>query len=72
MKSAFHSLSREDLATRFPEARQLSVYDGQRLLGFVIDREKKGEVFAFDADDRALGAFADRKAAVAAVGGGLQ
>jgi hypothetical protein len=44
----------------------LSVYDGQRCIGFIIARGKTG-VEAFDVNDRSLGIFASMKAAFVAV-----
>jgi hypothetical protein len=46
-----------------PQTAMLSVYDGQRCLGHVIKRGKRG-FEAFDADDNRLGVFpSDHEAA---------
>lgn len=47
--------------------RQISVYDGQQLLGFVIERSDKSCV-AKDASDSKLGRFPTLQQAVNAVG----
>jgi hypothetical protein len=46
-----------------PQTAMLSVYDGQRCLGHIIVRGKRG-FEAFDADDNSLGVFpSDHEAA---------
>ena len=39
-----------------PQSAMLSVYDGQRCLGRILQRGKRGYE-AFDADDNSLGTF---------------
>jgi hypothetical protein len=49
-----------------PTTAMLSIYDGQRCIGFMVLRGKCG-VEAFDADGNSLGTFADQKRAADAV-----
>ena len=49
-----------------PQTAMLSVYDGQRCLGHIIVRGKRG-FEAFDADDNSLGVFESDSAAADAV-----
>ena len=61
--------TRESLFERYPDAHYLSVYDGQVRLGFIVDLGSGEPSFAYDRHDRWLGAFRNRKLAMAAVGG---
>jgi hypothetical protein len=49
-----------------PQTAMLSVYDGQRCLGHIIVRGKRG-FEAFDADDNSLGTFSTEHEAADAV-----
>jgi hypothetical protein len=49
-----------------PSTGMLSVYDGRRYLGAIIWRNREGFA-AFDTEDRTLGFFKTREAAIAAV-----
>ena len=61
--------TREALLKRFPAAHNLSVYDGQVRLGFIVDLRSGKRSYAYGQDGHSIGAFCNRKAAMAAVGG---
>jgi hypothetical protein len=48
------------------QPRILSVYDGRRAIGFLIQRGRSG-VEAFDADGASIGLFSNQREAAAAV-----
>ena len=56
---------REATPHRFATKYLLSVYAGQRCLGFLLSR--RDGVEAFDIDDRSLGIFPDQKSAADAI-----
>jgi hypothetical protein len=47
--------------------RERSVYDGQRLLGILVDNEKSGFVLAWDVQRRFLGRFQTQREAANAI-----
>jgi hypothetical protein len=49
-----------------PQSAMLSVYDGQRCLGRILQRGKRGYE-AFDADDNSLGIFSTTNEAANAI-----
>ena len=63
------SHTREALLNRFPEADNLSIYDGRTLLGFIVDLGSRKPSYGYAVDGRSIGAFRTRTAAMAAVGG---
>jgi hypothetical protein len=50
----------------------LAVYDGQRLLGTLIENEKIGLVLAWDAERKLLGRFCNAKAAADSISASVQ
>jgi hypothetical protein len=54
------------MSKRVPVTAMLSVYDGQRSIGFVLARSKSGHE-AFDVEGTSLGLYPKQKAAMAAV-----
>lgn len=63
-------IPRRENALPMTTDRQISVYDGQQLLGFLIERSDKSCV-AKDASGHKLGSFPNLQKAVAAVGDGV-
>lgn len=55
------------MARHSANAHDLAVYDGRDRIGTVIDIDGRHEAHAFDAEDRPLGTFRDRRVAAAAV-----
>jgi hypothetical protein len=69
---ASQAFSRDRLERRFPAAENLSVYDGQTLLGFVLACARLLPSYAFGADQQVIVAFDPPKAAVEATHGAAQ
>ena len=63
-ESKYHTL--ESFSKRLPKATTVAVCDGRQLLGFVLG-EPRRPYRAFNPDQRLIGCFPTRKAAIAAV-----
>jgi hypothetical protein len=61
--------TRDALLKHVPEAHNLSVYDGQTRIGFIVDLGVRKPSHAYGLDGGWLGVFPTRKAALAAFGG---
>jgi hypothetical protein len=54
------------MTVRAPAPPMVSVYDGQKCLGFIFNRGCRG-FEAFDADEHSLGVFRDQRDALDAI-----
>jgi hypothetical protein len=65
MMPANEAAGRNSQARRPTADRPLTVYDGQRRVGSVVQRD--GEFLAFDAHDRRVGVFTNQREALRAI-----